>query len=191
MIRCRARFLALAATAALALAAPGCGNKEDIVTHADTEGIYLDIGDLDYQIQGSRQLNAAIVPDNKYLAGLPDGILPPSATETWFGVFVRVQNQTDKAHEVAKDFEIVDTDRRIYRPLDLDGKANAYSYEPTLLAAHQTLPLPDSSERLGSTQGSLVLFKLPLKAYQNRPLELKIKAPAGETPAEATIDLDL
>ena len=186
-----ARPTLVAVSGALAIFAAGCGEKHETVTHAETEGIYLDVGELDYQIQGSRQLNPAVVPDNKYLAGLPQGILPPASQETWFGVFVRVQNQTKEPHEVAKEFEIVDTEERVYKPLELDLKANAYAYTPIVLKPNQTLPLADSAEQMDSVAGSLLLFKLPLKAYENRPLEFKIKAPAGEEPAEAVVDLDL
>jgi hypothetical protein len=191
MTRRFARSAVLAATGALALTASGCGEKHDTVTHADTEGIYLDVGRLDYQIQGSRQLNPAVVPDNKYLSGLPQGILPPSSTETWFGVFVRVQNQTKEPQPTAEEFEIVDTEERVYKPLEVQAQANAFAYQPRILRPNQTLPLVDSAEALNSVAGSLLLFKLPLKAYENRPLEFKIKAPDGQEPAEAVVDLDL
>src|SRR5213592_1206055 len=104
-----ARIAAVAALGAITLLGAGCGNKEAIVTEAATEGIWLDVGALDYHIQGSRQLNPTMVPDDKYLSGLPQGILPPGAKETWFGVFLRIENRSGSPHPTAKEFEIVDT----------------------------------------------------------------------------------
>ena len=45
----RALLLLALATAAFALA--GCGNKTETVKSAKTEGIYIDVGDLKYQVQ--------------------------------------------------------------------------------------------------------------------------------------------
>ncbi len=52
-----ARLLVLSALAVAAFAASGCGNKEDIRTVGETEGLYIDIGGLRYQVQISRYLN--------------------------------------------------------------------------------------------------------------------------------------
>src|SRR5215212_12176089 len=113
------RTVLVSCLGALALLGAGCGNQEDVTTEAATEGLWLDVGALDYHIQGSRQLNPAITPDNKYLVGLPQGILPAGAKETWFGIFVRVENRTDKAHPAASEFQIVDTEEHVYKPLEL------------------------------------------------------------------------
>ena len=183
---------------ALALLGTGCGNKEEVTTEAPTEGLWLDVGALDYHVQGSRQLNPTIVPDDAYVAGVPQGILPPGAKETWFAVFLRVENRTDKPHPVAEDIEIVDTEERTYKPLVLKPESNPFAYGPTILSPEGSLPAPDSAKEFNSTAGALLLFKIPLTSYQNRPLELKIKAPedpqAGDpkdAPPEATLDLDV
>ena len=178
-----------------ALALAGCGNKHHVTTEAPTEGLWVDVGALDYHVQGSRQLNEGIVPDDAYLAGLPQGILPPGGRETWFAVFLRVENRTEAPHPVAEEIEIHDTEERIFRPLALRAEANPFAYQPTTLTPNQVLPEPDSAPEF-NTGGSLLLFKLPLDAYQNRPLELVIKAPADaetgeDAPPEATIDLDV
>ena len=191
------RTVLVSCLGALALVGAGCGNKHHVTTEAPTEGLWIDVGALDYHIQGSRQLNPAIVPDNKYLTGLPQGVLPPGARETYFGIFVRVENRTEEAHPVAEEIEIVDTDENVYRPLRLSAEANPFAYQPTVLAPEATIPSPDSAGEFDSTAGALLLFKLPLTAYQNRPLELKIKAPEDaeadphDAPAEATLDLDV
>src|SRR5215218_4738672 len=135
---------------ALALLGAGCGNKEDVTTEAATEGLWLDVGALDYHIQGSRQLNPGIDPDLSYLKGLPQGILPAGARETWFGVFVRVENRTNRSHPVAEDIEIVDTEEHVFKPLELQADVNPFAYTPTVLPPEGTLPAPDSAGEFDS-----------------------------------------
>ena len=65
----RFRVLVVAAVAALALA--GCGEKADYVRFAETEGIYVDVGNLVYQVQLSRFMNPGDVEDRDYMRGLP------------------------------------------------------------------------------------------------------------------------
>ena len=176
---------------ALALVAAGCGNKERVTNVADTEGIWVDAGPLDYHIQGSRQLNPAQVPDDRYLAGVP-AAADPKADETWFAVFLRVENKTDKPAPSAAEFEISDTEGNIYSPLPVDTSVNAFAYAPTELGPDEVVPHPDSSQEFDSTAGAMLLFKLPLTDYQNRPLEFKIHAPEGSgEPAEAELALDV
>ena len=83
-------LVALLAISALAVA--GCGNSETSeVTTAETEGIYLDLGGMKYQIQMSRYLNPADVEDKSYLLGMPSGV-QAGGGEVWFGVWILVQN---------------------------------------------------------------------------------------------------
>src|SRR4051794_31826492 len=122
------RLTLLAAALACALLAAGCGNKEAVTTRGQTEGTYLDIDNLKYQIQISRYLNANDVEDKVYLSGLPQGTTQPAGDETWFAVFLRVENTTDKPIVSANDFEIEDTLGNIYRPVPLDRKVNPFAY---------------------------------------------------------------
>ena len=114
------RLVSLTALAAAALAASGCGNKEAVVTLAETEGIYVDVGELDYQVQLSRILNPAIVPDRDYFQGLPAAQRVLRNSEAWFAVFIRVQNSTDEIHESASEFEIIDTQENSFEPVEFD-----------------------------------------------------------------------
>ena len=66
----RLATLSLAALAALALA--GCGNKVDTAIVGETEGIYVGVDGLTYQVQISRILNPASNEDQAYLLGLPE-----------------------------------------------------------------------------------------------------------------------
>ena len=109
------RAAALLIVAALAVAGCGGGTGQ-LVTSADTEGIYLDLGGMKYQVQISRLLNPTDREDEGYLVDLPAG--------------------------------------------------------------------------QGSIQGALLLFKIPTRNLENRPLELSIRTPA-EPGKTATVDLDV
>jgi hypothetical protein len=181
----RRSALALLAAAA-AFTASGCGNKTAITTVAPTEGIYLDLGGMKYQIQMSRYLNPADVEDHSYLLGTPSGI-QASGSETWFGIWMRVQNETDKALPVATEYEIHDTQGAVYRPVPLDAKSNPFAYQAGQVAPGKVLPLPDSAAGNTAIQGSLLLFKIKVDSLQNRPLELTIKQ--GNSTDTADIDV--
>jgi hypothetical protein len=180
------RRSALALIAAAALAASGCGNKQETTTTAETEGIYLDLGGMKYQIQMSRYLNPSDVEDKSFLLGLPNGV-QPAAGEVWFGVWMRVQNETDKPLPVATEYEIHDTQDAIYRPVPIDAKANPFAYQAGQVEPGTIMPLPDSAAGNTAIQGSLLLFKVKVDSLQNRPLELKITQ-GGKTD---TADIDV
>lgn len=177
--------IALSLVAALA----GCGNRSDEPrTFAETEGLYLELGDLEYQIQISRQLNPSDTEDADLLNGLPETVEEPTAEEAWFGVFVRVANQTDEALPVARDFEIRDAEANVYSPVPVDPEINVFAYEPRTLEPGRLLPALDSAAQNGPIKGGMVLFKLPYSAFQARPLEFVIHPPTGE---EGIVDLDV
>ena len=180
------RRCALALIALAALAVSGCGNKSDTTTTAETEGIYLDLGGMKYQIQMSRYLNPSDVEDKSYLLGLPSGV-QPAAGEVYFGVWMRVQNETDKPLPVATEYEIHDTRDSVYRPVPIDAKSNPFAYQAGEVEPGSILPLPDSAAGNTAIQGSLLLFKIKVDSLQNRPLELKITQ-GGKTD---TADIDV
>jgi hypothetical protein len=178
------RTAPLAALVIAALAVAGCGSGgTSIKTTAETEGIYLDLGDMKYQIQMSRYLNPSDVEDRAYLLGLPTGV-EPTGKEVWFGIWMRVQNETDRTLPAATQYEIHDTQENVYRPVPLDPKANAFAYQGGDVEPKGLLPAPDSAAGAGPIQGSLVLFKVRVDSLQNRPLELKITQ-GGDTDTAA------
>jgi hypothetical protein len=181
-----ARLLLVAAIAAGALA--GCGNKLSIRTQGESEGLYIDVGPLLYQVQISRYLNPSDPEDKWYLEGLPAGTKPPGAGETWFGVFMRVQNTTGQTQTPTSRFSIVDTQDTTYRPIALDAKINPFAYQAQPIIAGGVLPQADTPAASGPVQGSLLLFKLKVASLQNRPLELHIEGSGGNT---GIMDLDL
>jgi len=182
------RLLVISAALACALFAAGCGNKQETVTLGETEGIYLDIDNLKYQVQISRYLNPNDVEDKAYLMGLPSSTSQPTGDETWFGVFIRVQNTTDETIAPANDFVIEDTQENIYRPVPLDTNVNPFAYKPEPIAPKSLIPEPDSVASETTIQGSLLLFKVKIESLQNRPLEFRFKRGSGTT---GIVDLDV
>jgi len=170
----------------LALAVAGCGRGEGVKTTAETEGLYLDIAGLKYQVQLSRYMNANDIEDRDYLAGLPETTPQPAADETWFGVWVRVQNTSDEPRKAADTWEIHDTQENVYRPVPNDS---VFAYRAGVVPPQTVIPMPDSAAGQGPVQGSLLLFKVKTDSLQNRPLELIFSnGPQGET---GTYDLDV
>jgi hypothetical protein len=185
----RAARLVLACVAGLAaLAAAGCGNKEDEVTLAETEGIYVTVDDLKYQIQISRILNPAAPDDSAYLRGLPAGE-ELADDEVWYGIFMRVENDRDDPHPTAESFRIHDTQDDEYEPIDIDPATNDFVYEPTELPPGELTPGLDTPAADNTIRGNLILFKLPAASLANRPLELEIESPSGGE--NAIIDIDV
>ena len=172
-----------------ALLFAGCGNKEEGgVTVAHTEGIYLDVDELKYQVQISRYMNPDDVEDRAYLSGLPSSTAQPGGDETWFGVFLRVQNTTDETIAPANDFQIVDTQEKVYRPIPIDTNVNPFAYKPDPIPPKGLIPEPDSAASENTIQGSLLLFKVKTESLQNRPLEFRFKRGSG---TEGVVDLDV
>lgn len=184
------RRLLILLVLAVALVVGGCGNKEETRTTAATEGPYLDVGDLKYQVQISRILNPADIDDANNLRNLPAGTLPPKGNEAWFGVWIRVENtDSSKPLPTASEFEIRDTQGNVYKPYAQVG--NPFAYTPIERLGHGEV-LPDSNGPAGFSpiQGALLLFKLTTDTLQNRPLEFRITSPSN--PADvATVDLDV
>jgi hypothetical protein len=174
----------------VALGAAGCGNNGEIVKVAKTEGTYIDVGKLKYQVQISRILNPSDIEDRNYLTGLPTGTLPPKADEAWFGVWLRVENTNDeKTLPTASNFEIVDTQDNTFEPYEQPD--NVFAYQPVdRLGPAQILPNSEAPAGSGPIQGSLILFKLTTQTLQNRPLEFRIKSPSDPTDV-GVVDLDV
>jgi hypothetical protein len=184
------RRLVVLAVVLLAFACAGCEDSESQKTTAETEGLYLDINGLKYQIQLSRYMNANDVEDSQYLKGLPESTEQPSAEETWFGVWVRVQNVSDETRRAATTWEIRDTQDKVYRPIPLDTNINVFAFEPGIeVPGNTVLPLSSSASGQGPIQGSLLLFKLKNESLQNRPLELRFSGGGGGQ--TGTYDLDV
>lgn len=183
----RLATLSLAALAALALA--GCGNKVDTAIVGETEGIYVGVDGLTYQVQISRILDPASEEDQAYLRGLPEDEAEPADDEVWFGIFMRVENESDEELPAAEEFVVHDTQETEYEPLELDPEVNAFVYEPGPVGPGKLLPPLNSPPSDNTIQGALLLFKMSVESLGNRPLELEIMSARGGD--NAIIDLDV
>lgn len=185
--RLRALLLAAACLASL-VGLSACGNRHATITEAATEGPYLNVGNLKYQVQASRQLNPADVDDRTYLEGVSPAEADLRQDETWFAVFVRAVNETDSQQPAAEKFEIEDTQGETFEPVPVED--NPFAYQPAEVAPHGTLPTEGSVADSAPIGGTMVLFKLTLNALGNRPLELRITSP--QPPGKvAVVDLDV
>ena len=189
----RRRPLALLAVliAGGGLSACGVHHDEDApIQHIEAEGFYLSLGDLKYQVQGSRQLNPDDEQDRAYLVGVPAAELELESDEVWFGVFMQVENEADEPLTPSGDIEIHDTQDEVFKPLPV-ADVNPFIYRSTEpIPAGKIMPLPDTPAFTTPLRGSLLLFKLKLTALDNRPLELIIEG--TQTPKQTgIIDLDV
>lgn len=169
-----------------------CGNHHDKsakIQHIEGEGFYLSLGELKYQVQISRVLNPDDIQDKPLLSGVPAAEQQLDADEVWFGVFMQVENESDKPLRPSGDIEIVDTQEEVFKPLGLEP-ANLFAYRSTeTIPAGQLVPLPDTPAFDSAIRGSMLLFKLKSTALDNRPLELKIESSTNDQ--TGIIDLDV
>ena len=134
-------------------------------------------------------LNPTDREDSGYLIDLPaDQQLKPD--ENWFAVFMRVENDSDKAAPATDAYSIRDTQGNVYKPIAM-GPKNVFAYRPAVLQPKDILPLPSSAAAENTIQGAMLLFKIPVANFQNRPLELLIPPPAGVGGGTGTVDLDV
>ncbi|MBI4898076.1 MAG: hypothetical protein HY827_06890 [Actinobacteria bacterium] len=174
-------MLVLAALAALVLA--GCDKEVKPVEGKEGGRVYL--GGLFYQVQLSRQLNPKDVEDSFYLVDQPS----PKSGESYFGVFMRVDNEdTDKRVTpiAITKMKITDSKGEEYEPTPVSAKG--WGYEPAPLGKGAHSPIPDTPADIGPIRGGLILFKVPLKGLDSRPLVLEIEGPGGKN---AEIQLDV
>lgn len=172
------RLLVLLVLAA-SLAVAACGNAEqenetyqsENAQVAETEGIYVTVDDLKYQVQMSKQLNPALPGDAPYLNGVKTRL---DRDEEWFAVFVLVQNYAEDAIQSANDFEIADTQENTYVPVPIPDE-NTWAYRPAELQPRETLPDSNDPARERFPNGGLLLFKVKRFSLDNRPLELTIR----------------
>jgi hypothetical protein len=184
-----ARLASLLLVVAASLGASGCFNKEDEVRLAETEGIYVTVDDLLYQVQISRILNPASPEDQAYIRGIPPEESASDVDEVWFGIFMRVENTSDEPHPTAEEFVIKDTQDTEFEPIELDEEVNVFGYQARELLPGMLLPELNSPASDNTIRGELLLYKVKTESLGNRPLELEIHSPSGGE--GAVIDLDI
>jgi hypothetical protein len=193
-----ARIPAVLLALAFAVTLAACGEEEQPAQRnesfqsvnaqvAETEGIYLDVDGLKYQVQISRQLNPGLVDDRDYFTGVSAEDRDISKDEEWFGVWLMAENVEDKPLPNAIDFEIKDTQENVYRPIQIGGE-NPFAYRSATVDGGDRYPNPNSPAGERQPYGSLVLFKLRRFSIDNRPLELIITGRQGQ---QAIVNLDV
>lgn len=181
------RLVPTALLAALALTGvSACGSTTD--EHVGgSEGSYVTAGELQYQVQISRQLNPDSAEDSDYVIGLaPTVKLEPD--EQYFAVFLRAWNRSHDTSHAASRFYLTDTTGKRYDAIPVDTAINRVAWRADDLGPGGQLPAAGSLARENTTQGGLVLFKVPVAAYDSRPLEFHIEPDSG---AAAMVTLDV
>lgn len=183
--------MVLVAAVAVASGLGACGNTTHN-RHADNEGIYVDVNGLKYQVQLSRQLNTYSAEDSAYVDGLSAAQQKLTPQQAWFGVFVLVLNTTGRSHAAATTYFITDTQGTIYQPTSLPS-TNPFAYRAATIAPHEQIPVRDSVADTSPTNGALLLFRIPITAYDNRPLVFHILDPTDprSDSKAATVELDV
>jgi hypothetical protein len=172
----------------LALGLGACGQAAQ-PTSVLNNGVYVDAGQVTYQLQVSRELNPFTTEDRQYLVGVPSGQNTLGSNELWYGVFLWAKNQTQEPQSTSDRFDIVDSNGDHFSPVQLDTSVNEYAWTKQTLAPAAIWPAPSTTASAGPTQGALVLFKLPTSVYSNRPLTLQIYAPGVQKPGQISLDL--
>ena len=186
----------LLAAAVLALGVAACGNEaqedetyqSENAQAAETEGIYLELGETKYQVQISRQMNPLLEADRDFFTGVSESDLDLAGDEVWFGIWMRVENESEEPVERATRFTITDTQENEYVPVSI-GEPNPFAYRPGRTEGEELYPLPDSPAGERAPNGGLILFKLKRFSLDNRPLELTVDDPEGGRPAVVNLDV--
>jgi len=154
------------------------------------EGQNVIVNGLTYNVFITRELNLRDPEDHDYYSG-PEA--PPGFN--YYGVFIQVCNDVNHTHGGAStpvsNFRVIDTQNRQYTPVQLPA-SDIFAYRPRPLSAKQCVPTPGSAAATGPIGGSLLLFKIPVDAIENRPLDLEIN-PSGPQPVPDSqrIELDI
>ena len=165
---------ALAASLLAALVVlTGCENTRE--NDAGREGLPEEIGHIEYNVYITRELNPKDIEDSGYYTG-PEA--PPGFA--LYGVFLQACNPNEDAkapHWLASGkFEIEDTQGNRFEPVALPA-SNIWAYKPRPLKQNACIPKEGTLPAAGPTNGSLLVFKLPLQSLENRPLNLIITSP--------------
>ncbi len=184
---------------ALTVFAVGCGEEEEL--HV-IEGEPLELGELRYNVQITRFLNADDAEDQGYLVGQE----PPEPGEDFLAVFLTIDNESEESVDLPYAFRVHDTLGTEYTPVDsgsdyaiqlpgsdeesLTGveEGQVEALQPSTLPPGGEIPVPDSTAAEGVIGGAMLLFLVDEEAANNRPLTLEIPGPAGEV---GSIELDI
>jgi hypothetical protein len=170
--------LALVALALTALGAPGCGEENELEV---SEGVPVELGELEYKVLFSRFLNPNDVEDQAYLLDQP----PPAPDELYLGVFLEIENKGDDAQLLPAELTVTDTRDIVYEALP---SSSVFALElGSEVPADAELPDLDAPAGAGPIKGAMVLFRIKDSSTEDRPLELEI--PGEDDPALVELDI--
>jgi hypothetical protein len=188
MVRPAKTLAVLALLAALGLSACEKGEPGRPGHEAAREGLAIPLDGIDYNVFITRQLNTAIPPDSAYY----EGPAPPKG-QTFYGIFLQACNHGKRTRRTAGSFRVEDSQGNRFEPVKLPAN-NQFAYQPRTLAPDECIPQSGSVAQLGPTAGAMLLFRLPLKDTENRPLELVIEGafdPSTGENGSLTFKLDI
>jgi hypothetical protein len=175
MLRSKSFVLAGCLMAAL-VTFSGCKNTRE--HNAGREGLPEEIGHIEYNVYITRELNLKDVEDSGYYKG-PEA--PPGFA--LYGVFLTACNPNESVsapHWLASSrFVVEDTQGNKFTPLPMPA-TNIFAYKARALKQNACIPKRGTLASSGPTNGSLLIFKLPLGSLENRPLDLIITSPPQE-----------
>jgi hypothetical protein len=163
----------------------GCGENPR-PNDASREGLPEEVGHIEYNVYITRELNLRDIEDKGYVTEVEEA--PPGYA--LYGVFLEACNLADEGGEeimTAGTFEIEDTQGNKFEPIEL-AEDNIFAYKPEALGGQDCIPEEGTLARSSPTNGSLLIFELPLQALENRPLQLIITAPDRD---EGRVELDI
>ena len=156
---------------------------------AETEGIYVTVDDVKYQIQISRILDPASPEDQAYLrgaardgdAGRRRGLVRASSCASRTTPTSRTRSPTSSSSTTRR---ATSSSRSSSTPRSTCSSTSPSELEPGTVYPELNAPASDNTIR-----GGLLLFKIPAASLGNRPLEFEIESPSGGE--NAIIDIDV
>jgi hypothetical protein len=169
----RPKAALLVALLAVLVALTGCENTRE--KDAGREGLPEEIGHLEYNVFITRELNPQDVEDRGYYQGAEAA--PGFAL---YGVFLQACNPNEDVNAphwlAASRFEVEDTQGNKFTPVPMPEN-NIWAYRARPLKQNACIPKEGTLASVGPTNGSLLIFKIPLQSLENRPLNLLITSP--------------
>jgi hypothetical protein len=136
------------------------------------------VGGLHYRVANAWILDPSRSVDTPLAKGLPAAATRARGHRLLYAVFVGVTNESDRRLPMATDVALRDARNREYAPLSL-GRRNAFAYRPRVMAPQTHRPAPwTAAGRDLSAVGSMLVFRIPRRSYDDGPLELVVRDPA-------------
>jgi hypothetical protein len=161
--------------------AAGCGYSAG---HDGDEGVPIELGNLEINVQLTRFLNPSDHEDKAYLVGQT---VPTPPGKAYLGIFLTIKNHGDSETQLPTDAQMTVQDTTGAGYPAIPSHTLFAAPLGTTLPGGGVIPVPDSPAANGPAQGSIVLFLVNQDVSENRPLKLEIEH-EGQT-GEIVLDL--